>query len=156
MHANLRHLVPPMLAAALGCGTATPPAAPVRPSASVAGSHDHDHGHHVHDEPVSFADGVAKLRSLAAELSDSLAENASGAADDAVHEIGHLIEAVRELATKEGLAAAATKGLDELEECFGKVDEAFHSGEKDADPKGVLESVKERVESAFASLAEVK
>jgi hypothetical protein len=156
MHARLRSLVPLMFAFALGCGTASPPAAPARPSAPVAGSHGHDQGHHGHDEPVSFADGVAKLRSLAAELSETLAENASGAADDAVHEIGHLLEHVRELATKEGLAEAATKGLDELEECFGKVDEAFHSGEKDADPKGVFESVKERLESALTSLAEVK
>lgn len=156
MHAHLRSLVPLMLACALGCDMASPPAAPTRPSAPVAGSHGHDRGHHGHDEPVSFADGVAKLRSLAAELSETLAENASGAADDAVHEIGHLLEHVRELATKEGLAEAATKGLDELEECFGKVDEAFHSGEKDADPKGVFESVKERLESALSSLAEVK
>jgi len=43
-----------------------------------------------------------------------------------------------------------------LEECFGKVDEAFHSAEANADPKKVLESVKERIESAFKALSEVK
>ena len=109
-----------------------------------------------YDEPTSFADGVAKLKSLGEDLADKLANNAGEAADDAVHDIGHLLEAVREQATKAGLTDAATKALDELEECFGKVDEAFHSAEADADPKKALESVKERLEAAFKALTEVK
>lgn len=158
MPSPLRRFAPLMLlAGALGCGSAAPPATPARPAAATGQTgHDHDHDHDHDHEPASFADGVEKLRSLAADLADKLAENAGAAADDAVHGIGHLLEAVREHAAKEGLAEAATKGLDELEECFGKVDEAFHSGEKDADPKAVLESVKERLEAAFKTLAEVK
>ena len=151
-----------LLAGVIGCDSAPPPAATVRPpaaAAQVADGHA-DHGHadhdHDHDAPTSFADGVAKLKALGEDLAEKLASNAGEAADDAVHDIGHLLEAVREHATKAGLTDAATKALDELEECFGKVDEAFHSAEENADPKKVLESVKERLDAAFKALTEVK
>ena len=151
-----------LLAGVIGCDSASPPAATVRPKAAAAQVADGhaDHGHadhdHDHDEPTSFADGVAKLKALGEDLAEKLASNAGEAADDAVHDIGHLLEAVREHATKAGLTDAATKALDELEECFGKVDEAFHSAEENADPKKVLESVKERLDAAFKALTEVK
>lgn len=153
-------VAPAMLAViSVGCDPAAPPARPVRPEAPAAqvttdhADHDHDHDH---DEPATFAAGVAQLRSLAEDLAEKLADNAGEAADDAVHDIGHLLEAVRAHATKEGLVDAASAALDELEECFGKVDEAFHSGDEKADPKKVLESVKERLEAAFKALAEIK
>ena len=141
----------------VGCTPPAPPATPAAtPAATVAGDHDHDHADHDHDhdEPSSFADGIAKLESLAADLADKLADDAGEAADDAVHDLGHLLEEVREFAAKEKLEAAS-KGLDELEACFGAVDEAFHSGDASADPKKVLESVKERLQAAFAELKEV-
>jgi len=151
-----------LLTGVIGCDSAAPTATTVRsttPAAQVADEHA-DHGHadhdHDHDAPTSFADGVAKLKALGEDLTEKLASNAGEAADDAVHDIGHLLEAVREHATKAGLTDAATKALDELEECFGKVDEAFHSAEENADPKKVLESVKERLDAAFKALSEVK
>jgi ElaB/YqjD/DUF883 family membrane-anchored ribosome-binding protein len=126
-------------------------------AAAVADEHDHGTHDHDHDEPESLADGVEKLGSLTRDLAEKLADNAGEAADDAVHEIGHLLEELRDWAQKEGFegdaATAATKAIDELEECFGKVDEAFHSGDDKADsPAKVLESVKERLDAAFRSL----
>lgn len=136
-----------------GCAPAPTKAPAAKPAAA---SHDHDHGHHDHDEPESFADGVAKLEALAADLTEKLADSAGESADDAVHDIGHLLEEVREFATKEqfegDVAAAVTGALDELDECFGKVDEAFHSVDEKADPAKELESVRERIEAAFKSL----
>ena len=144
----------------MGCGPAPsrPPvgSASMPKAAAVADEHDHGTHDHDHDEPESLADGVEKLGSLTKDLAEKLAHNAGEAADDAVHDIGHLLEAVREFATKEGLSDAASKGLDELEECFGKVDEAFHSGDANADPKKILASVRERLEAAFKALAEIK
>ena len=142
------------LGVAAGCAPATTKAPAAKP-ATV--SHDHDHGHdHDQDEPESFADGIEKLESLAEDLTKKLADNAGEAADDAVHDLGHLLEEVREFATKENfegdVAAAVSSALDELEECFGKVDEAFHSGDEKADPAKVLGTVKERIEAAFTSL----
>jgi len=143
-----------LFAAASGCDPAAPPAAAPRPAA-VAEDHDHDHGHH-HEAPASFAAAIGTLRSLGAELAEKLSADAAAEADDAVHEIGHLLEEARGLATREGLDTAAAAGLDELEECFGKIDEAFHAGDEKLDPKQVLESVKDRLEAAFQKLAEVK
>ena len=148
MHCPPVRLVPLLLmAVAVGCAPAAPPAKPAAPAAQARDPHaGHDHAHE-HDEPKSFADGVAALRTLGAEMAAKLAADAGAEADG---------ENVRGMATKEGLAEAAAKGLDELEECFGKVDEAFHSGDEKADPKKVLESVQERIEAAFQLLGEVK
>lgn len=164
------HLGVTCLVALLPLAGCTEPAPPATPAATPAAAttpakavddHDHDKEHdhasdhdHDHDEPTSFADGIAKLESLAADLAEKLAADAGEAADDAVHDLGHLLEEVRDFAEKEKLDGAA-KGLDELEECFGKVDEAFHSSDAAADPKKVLESVKERLQAAFAELKEV-
>lgn len=152
------------LGATLGCGPAARgPSAPPPPEAHA---HAHDHADHAsapavdhdhdHDVPTSFADGIAKLRSLGDDLADKLTANAGEAADDAVHDIGHLLEEVRGLAKRESLEAGVAAGLDELEECFGKVDEAFHSGDADADPRQVLASVKDRLEAAFRKLSEAR
>lgn len=136
------------------CGPATPPAPQVR-SAAASGQngHGHDHDDHDHAPPASFADGVKRLETLAHNLGESMT-------DEGVHEIGHLLEEVRESAKKLSSApaddaAAIAKALDDLEECFGKVDEAFHSGDEKADPKQVLESVRERIEGAFKTIREV-
>lgn len=145
-----------LLAVASGCDPAAPPAAAPRPAA-VAQEHDHGHGHgHDHEAPASFAAAIGTLRSLGAELAEKLSADAAAEADDAVHEIGHLLEEARGFAKQEGLDTAAAEGLDELEECFGKIDEAFHAGDATLDPKQVLESVKDRLEAAFQKLAEVK
>ena len=156
-----------LLTAHTGCGPSVTPPKPVAAHAD----HDHDESHpashgeakgqqedhdHDHDEPTSFADGIAKLESLGGDLAKKLGEGAGEAADDAVHDLGHLLEEVREFANKESFtgdaAAAVTAALDELEECFGKVDEAFHSGDDKADPAKVLDSVKERLTAAFTAL----
>lgn len=145
-----------LFAVASGCDPAAPPAAAPRPAA-VAEDHDHDHDHgHDHEAPASFAAAIGTLRSLGNELSEKLAADAAAEADGAVHEIGHLLEEARGFAKQEGLDTAAAAGLDELEECFGKIDEAFHAGDEKLDPKQVLESVKDRLEAAFEKLAEVK
>lgn len=138
-----------LLTAHTGCGPSVTPPKP------VAAHADHDH-----DEATSFADGIAKLESLGGDLAKKLDEGAGEAADDAVHDLGHLLEEVREFAKKESfagdVAAAVTAALDELEECFGKVDEAFHSGDDKADPAKVLDSVKERLTAAFTALKSPK
>lgn len=137
-----------------GCGPASSPAPQARPAAAGGhADHDHDHADHDHATPASFADGLAKLESLSRDLAETMS-------DAGVHEIGHLLEEVREAARKlpsspAGDAAAITEALDELEDCFGKVDEAFHSGDDKVDPKKVLESVKERIEGAFKAIKEV-
>ena len=124
----------------------------------VEKGHDHDHGDHKH--PQTLVAGVEELEKLAAGLGEKLADDAGEAADDAVHGIAHLLEDLRGLVRKElteGEASkAATAAIDELEECFSKVDEAFHTADDKADPPAkVFDSVKARVESAVKALKEV-
>jgi molecular chaperone GrpE (heat shock protein) len=164
---------------AAGCSPPPPVAAPAAkpPASGHAHDHGHDHGHdhdHAktdaktdtngsehddHEHPQTLTAGLAELETLTADLAEKLADDAGEAADDAVHGIAHLLEDLRSLARKEvadGAAAAATKALDELEECFGKVDEAFHTADDKADPPAkVLDTVKDRVEAAIKVLKEV-
>ncbi|MFM7205611.1 MAG: hypothetical protein ACKO4T_02920 [Planctomycetaceae bacterium] len=142
-----------------GCGPAAPPASSPRPVAGHDTEHDHDHGHehapgHRDAATASFSDGVRELESLGRDLAAKLAEDAGDAADEVVHGIGHLLEEIRARAKAEGLADSAAAHLDELEECFGKVDEAFHAGDAQVSPRDVLESVKDRLAAAFKALTE--
>lgn len=141
-----------VLACVVGCAPA-PSKAP--PAASAAASDEHGH-----EAPATLAAGIAQLESLAAELTEKLAGNSVEAADEAVHGIGHLLEELRELAAKEGFAgetrAVVRNALNDLEECFGKVDEAFHAADTAADPPAkVLESVQEKLQAAFKAVKEV-
>ena len=138
------------------------PAAPAAAAAAPPAEkdHEHEHEHDDHEHPLTLVAGVAEFEKLAAGLGEKLADDAGEAADDAVHAIGHLLEDLRGLVRKElaeGEAAkAATTALDELEECFGKVDEAFHTADDKADPPAkVLDSVTARVEAAIKALKEV-
>lgn len=148
--------------ALVGCLSSSPPAnTPAKPMAekATAGGHDHDHGHDhdEHDRPESFAAGVAQLQATVAAVKDHLAVGATDAADDAVHTLGHLIEDVQGLLSKEKLGeeakAAASKALDELFECFDKLDTAIHAPEgKSQPPAEVHASLTERIDAAIKSL----
>lgn len=150
----------------IGCSSASPPAAPATQSKhdDHAHDHDHDHGHDDdHAHPKTLAEGVSGLQKLFAGLKTALAPEKVDAddADEAVHGIAHLLEDLRGIAAKATLGddakAAVTKALDELEDCFGKVDEAFHAGDDPAEPPAkVLASVVERIEAAIKTLEEVK
>jgi hypothetical protein len=148
----------------IGCSPASPSAAPPTPSKHDDHDHDHDHAHaDDHAHPKTLAAGVTGLQKLFARLKAALAAEKVDAddADESVHGIAHLLEDLRGIAAKATLGdqakAAATKALDELEDCFGKVDEAFHAGDDKAEPPAkVLASVAERIEAAIKALEEVK
>ena len=149
---------------AAGCAPApTKPAAP--PAAAgekaKAGDKDHDHDHGDHDHPETLAEGVAELEATAKDIATKLAGGSQEAADDAIHAAGHLVEDLRGLLEKEkDLSAeardAGKKTLDELFDCFDKLDTAMHSGADEAKEKvaEVHASVKEKIEAAVASLKE--
>jgi hypothetical protein len=133
------------------------PATPAPAATAQPAEKDHDHDDHEH--PLTLAAGIGEFEKLAAGLGEKLADDAGEAADDAVHAIAHVLEDLRGLVRKElaeGEAAkAATTALDELEECFSKVDEAFHTADDKADPPAkVLDTVKDRVEAAIKALKE--
>jgi hypothetical protein len=91
--------------------------------------HDH-HGDADHEEHhESYAEAVAELDSLCVAAKDGLAANNLEAADAAVHEIGHILEELPELAAKEASLAAddtIKPAIDDLFDCFDKIDRKLH------------------------------
>lgn len=166
------HVRPPVFVAlvcslaVIGCSPSSPPAKPAAAKPAAAShdhdhDHDHDHGHdheeHEHDHPESFAASVAQLQATVAAVKDHLAVGATDAADDAVHALGHLIEDAHGLLAKEKLGddakATASKALDELFECFDKLDTAIHAPEGKSQPAAeVHASLAERIDAAIKSL----
>ena len=153
-------------------GGCTPPAAP--PAArehvhenhghddhAAHDDHGHDHGHEEHDAADSVAEGVERLEKLAAEVKAGLAAGSTERADTAVHAVGHLLEDLQGLLPQEKLSpaaeGAATKALDELYECFDKLDTALHAAEGTSDsPAEVHASLAERIDAAIVVLKEGK
>jgi len=135
------------------------------PPAASAGDGSHEHGHethahHGHDHPETLAAGVAELRTSVSKLEESLAADSHDAADEVVHAVGHLLEDLRGLIDGSALAAegraAATAALDELDECFGAIDEAFHAGESAAEPPAKVHAgMAERIANALRKLEEL-
>ena len=147
---------------AAGCSPTQKPSGPAAKSAATAeGDHDHDHDHAAeHDHPKTLAAGVAELEALTLEVADKLAGYAQEAADDAVHAAAHLIDDVRDLLAKETITAdakeAATKAIDELFDCYDKLDVALHAGAKQG-AETVAEvhaSIATRVQEAIKALKE--
>ncbi|MFM8292094.1 MAG: hypothetical protein ACKOC4_10395 [Planctomycetia bacterium] len=148
------------LAALLVSAGCNRPAAPRSGAATQAGSghdHDHDHGHEEHDHPESLAAGIAQVKRAAADVKAHLANGANEAADDVVHGMGHLVEDIDGLLSKENLSdagkATAKKALEELFDCFDKLDTALHAppGKGDA-PADVHASLSQRIEDAIKAL----
>jgi gas vesicle protein len=147
---------------AAGCAPAAKPKEqPTEQPKAAAGGHDHDHDHGDHDHPETIAAGVAELESTAKDIATKLAAGSQEAADDALHAAGHLLEDLQGLLAKEkDLSAeakdAGKKSLDELFECFDKLDTAMHAGADEAKTTvaDVHASVKDRIEAAVKSLKE--
>ena len=131
------------------------PVAPM-PQPPVADKEPADHDHEEHAPPATLAEGVSRLTEATAEVKKHVSSDTPAKADDAVHELGHLLEDLQGLVGKSTLAAegkaSATKALDDLFECFGKLDEALHAepgkGESVAD---VHASMAKRVDAAVAA-----
>lgn len=147
--------------AASGCSPTAPTAVKTAPAPAAtheeSHDHDHDHGHAEHDHPDTLAEGVAQLAAAAAAVEKHLAAGATDAADDVVHGVGHIIEDIQGLLPKENLSAdakaAAAKALDEVFECFDKLDTALHApAGKGEPPAEVHAGLKDRIEAALKAL----
>lgn len=144
-------------AALAAAGCSRPAAPPSRAADKAAAGHDHDHGHEEHDHPESLAAGIAQVKRAAADVKAHLANGANEAADDVVHGMGHLVEDIDGLLSKEKLSdagkAAVKKSLAELFDCFDKLDTALHAppGQGDS-PAEVHASLSQRIEDAIKAL----
>lgn len=95
---------------------------------------DHDHAHGKHDEHhETYASAVREVQELRDKIRDGFAAKKEKEADEALHEVGHLLEEIPELAEKEHFAAAdllAIKAASKaLFDHFGAIDKKIHGGE---------------------------
>jgi hypothetical protein len=146
---------------ASGCGPAAAPVVKTPPARATTPEHDHDHGHAEHDHPESLAEGITQLAAAAASVEKHLAAGATDAADDVVHGVGHIIEDIQGVLPKENLSAeakaAVAKALDEVFDCFDKLDSALHApAGQAASPADVHAGLKDRIAAAIKALQEAR
>lgn len=135
---------------ASGCAPAkAPQAKPATAKASHDHDHDHDHGHgkkdghedhdhdHDHGEHAThdtLAGAVAELVKISASVKEELGKQNLDNADGHVHMVGHLVEDMHRLVGSAKLSdearSGATKALDEIFDCFDKLDTALHSSDE--------------------------
>lgn len=97
---------------------------PVQPAAS--GTVDE------HDQPADYAAAVAALQGHYEKIKVAFESGSPDDAHEPLHEIGHVLEAIPDLATAELAADQAEKvnqAKAELFEAYGQVDDAMHKGE---------------------------
>lgn len=101
-------------------------------TAAPAGEHVHGHDEHDHG-PESLKDAMTELTSMRNTIRDAFAKNDQDAAHDPLHEVGHVLEAIPELAKKEKVTAenqaAIEKSVNDLMDAFGRVDKTMHGQE---------------------------
>ena len=163
--------------AVFGCSPAAPPAtAPASHAGHEHGddhdhdddhehgdAHDHDHDHddadYDHRHPETLAAAVAELERLCAETRSALAAGDREKADRPVHMVGHLLEDMARLVAKSGpsdpdLQAAAGKAIEEIFDCFDRIDTAIHADEAAARTLDYADHAP-RIEAATAKLKEI-
>lgn len=101
---------------------------------TMAGPGEHAHAHEGHGHgPESLADALNELTTMRNSIRDAFAKNDQDAAHDPLHEVGHVLEAIPELAKKENAAAenqaAIEKSVNDLMDAFGRVDKTMHGQE---------------------------
>jgi hypothetical protein len=116
--------------ALIGCGGSETTA-----SSSSVDQQDHEArvDDHEHAHPESFAGAVTKVEELLADIKTSMAAGDLAKADGPVHEVGHLLEKLLELASTESLSEAdqqqVERAVDSLMDSFAALDERVHGGE---------------------------
>lgn len=95
--------------------------------------HGHDHGHDHNHGPATLKEAIAQLTALRDTMKDAFAKNDMDAAHDPLHEVGHVLEAIPELAAKENVNPANLEliktSVNTLMDAFGAVDKTMHGQE---------------------------
>ena len=125
---------------ASGCSEAPPVTEPA----------GHAHDEHAHHHPETLAEAVAELSELRDTIRDAFAANDPDKAHDPLHEIGHALEAVAELAQEEKLPedklAVVKTSVESLMQSFGEIDKSMH-GQEGASYKDVADKIEEALKA---------
>ncbi len=102
---------------------------------STTQSNTDEKGHHDHgdDEAMTFQQAVEKLVEMDNTIRNGFANNDSDAAHGPLHEIGHVLESIAELAKNEEFTQEKLDAVNEAKESlftsFGEIDKSMHGGE---------------------------
>lgn len=102
----------------------------------MVGNHEgHDHGEGGH--PETLGEALHQLTELRDTVRDAFANDDADTAHGPLHNVGHLINEVAELAKKAGLSEEASgviaSNTEILMDSFGAVDKKMHSAEEGSD-----------------------
>ncbi|MEZ6124564.1 MAG: hypothetical protein R3C49_15505 [Planctomycetaceae bacterium] len=146
-----------VLMLSVGCDDgATGPNVPVM----APDDHDHDHGHGEHAHPETLGAALAELTELRNTVRDAFAKNDTETAHEPLHDVGHLLNEVDELAGETDLSddvKAAIKGhVTTLMDAFGAVDKKMHSesGEEGSDYSAVSEKIDTAIQAIIDAAGE--
>lgn len=114
-------------------------------------AHDHGDGH---DHAETLVEAVEEMVGMRNVIRDGFAKDDPDAAHGPLHDVGHVLGEVEELAEKEKLDAeqlnAVRDAVEELKEAFGSVDKMMHGGEGSK-----YSEVAAKVDAAIAVLVKV-
>lgn len=128
-----------LLVLAVSCGTVGLPGcadqAGEESHSHVDGDEHGEHAEHGEHQVDSFEEAVAELSEMKTVICKAFAEQTPDDAHDALHDVGHLLESIPDLASKDlELESEAMASLDAAVEAlfdgFGKLDETFHGGDE--------------------------
>lgn len=131
------------------------------PGDGHAGEHDeHGHGHdHPHEHSMgeqTFQSAVKSLREIEQKIRTAMESDKAGDAHDPLHEVGHLLEALPDLAADSELTESdwndVKQQVEKLLKAFGDIDDAFHT--KNGDREGAYEAVKDSIAAGVSALEE--
>jgi hypothetical protein len=112
----------------VGCGSGTNNAE--RPPISIDELESDGHVDHKHAE--TYPEAVEELAELNEAIATAFSANDSDAAHDPLHEVGHVLDEMTDLAKKQALSDEAVAEIGaavvKLFDAFGKVDSLFHDG----------------------------
>jgi hypothetical protein len=144
-----------VLTSLVGCQ----PSSQTSSEATATAGHDHDdhaHGHaeHGHEQPETLDAGVKQVTTMSTTILDAFAAGKPNDAHGELHEIGHSIECLQELANAASLGDEAKQtvkdSVDALMEAVGTLDETLHGGSE-----AKIEDVKMKVDEALQALTAV-
>lgn len=131
----------------VGCAEQTEPT-------PVMTSHDHDHGHE-HEHPETLAGALSELTELRDTVRDAFAKDDGDAAHGPLHDVGHILEEVSELAGDANLSdeaiATIESNVETLLDAFGAVDKSMHSEDEGSDYSEVSEKIDAAITAIMAA-----
>lgn len=132
------------------CGCQEPDGGGSVPPVMVGDHEGHDHGEGGH--PETLGEAMHQLTELRDTVRDAFAEGDSDAAHGPLHEVGHLIDEVAELAEAAGLSAEANaviiSNAEILMDSFGAVDKKMHSEDEGSD----YSEVSDKIDAALTAI----